>query len=238
MDRDQLKVAQGAACAAVTACDFYFTDGAERLEKAVEFLQLARRELQHVVLECLDTIEDAIAAEQMPPYTIWGEPFSTAHQASLWMICNLLNRHKRLSREIGPAQAHSKLTNLLVSVNQTAFKTRIVDECSAAIRLLTNGPRPINGRSEVRGRAGNREPTPVLTKEAASVLMYLASRQRVLATIDDIEAGADLSRATANKSVTELVRVGYADRPHGPNKGVAATDEGLAVAAKLSTNLA
>ncbi len=85
---------------------------------------------------------------------------------------------------------------------------------------------------------GNSGPNPItLTKEAASVLSFLSDRAPVLATLDDIETGVTLSRATAEKCVKQLCAANYVNRPHGPKKGVAATPTGLAIADKLSPNL-
>ena len=79
---------------------------------------------------------------------------------------------------------------------------------------------------------------PSLTKEAAAVLLYLNDRFPILLTLDDIETGADLSRATAQKATRELIAVHYAHRPSGPNKGIAITNAGRSVAAKLITKSA
>lgn len=83
------------------------------------------------------------------------------------------------------------------------------------------------------GEGGNEDP-PVLTKEAASVMCFLAQRHPVVSTLDDIESGANLSRATAHKASDELIVVHYARRPHGPKKGIAATSAGIAVAKLIS----
>lgn len=75
-----------------------------------------------------------------------------------------------------------------------------------------------------------------VTKEAAAVLQCLHQRAPVLSTLDDIEAAANLARSTAHKACNELTTAGYANRPQGPNKGIAITEEGARVANKLSTN--
>lgn len=76
---------------------------------------------------------------------------------------------------------------------------------------------------------------PSLTKEAAAILHFLAERHPVQQSLDDIETGADVSRATASKASREVVAAGYAERPNGPNKGLGLTAAGKAVATKLST---
>ena len=77
---------------------------------------------------------------------------------------------------------------------------------------------------------------PRITKEAAAVLKFLASRSPMVATLDDIEADTGLARATASEACRSLIEAGYADRPCGPNKGISTTEAGDLVAAKLRTN--
>lgn len=79
----------------------------------------------------------------------------------------------------------------------------------------------------------------ILTKEAAEVLQLLAETP-VAISLEVIMNGTDLchAKSTAKKAVDELIAAGYAIRPHGPNKGVAASNAGLSVAAKLGTKSA
>jgi DNA-binding MarR family transcriptional regulator len=77
------------------------------------------------------------------------------------------------------------------------------------------------------------EADPAMTKESAIVLSFLIEKNPVLSTLDDVENGAHLARATAQKVIQELIDAGLASRPHGPKKGVSATAAGLALKTKL-----
>jgi hypothetical protein len=81
---------------------------------------------------------------------------------------------------------------------------------------------------------------PALTKEEAVALCYLANKHPVGASLENIGDGAQptMSKATAKAAVDRLISLNYATRPNGPNKGVVATDAGLAVANKVRTKLA
>lgn len=112
------------------------------------------------------------------------------------------------------------------------FRSWVIDDLAAdaelLFRLLANRASDVSvGRGEVAIQP--------LTKEATSTLIYLSKSHPTLATLDDIEAGAAISRATAKQAIDELKGLGYAERPKGPNKGAAATLTGLSVANKLST---
>jgi hypothetical protein len=102
------------------------------------------------------------------------------------------------------------------------------EQHSELIKALQASLTPAETKSEEGVATG-----PALDQHTARVLCYLALKHPVLCTLDNIESGADLSRATAHKAVTYLIEIGYALRPSGSRKGCTLSEHGRAVAALL-----
>ncbi len=93
-------------------------------------------------------------------------------------------------------------------------------------------------RSDELGEPPATVPSDPLDKQSAAVLRCLTERHPELATLDDVESLADISRRTATAAVRLLIGRGLAHRPAGPNKGVCATPEGLALGQTLRAQIA
>lgn len=73
------------------------------------------------------------------------------------------------------------------------------------------------------------EGAKAISRPAAATLVYLSSKYPSTCALIDLPG----SKNTASKVVNELIGLGYAERPAGPNQGAAATQKGLGIAAQL-----
>lgn len=78
------------------------------------------------------------------------------------------------------------------------------------------------------GNGGTAAAAPVaVTTEEATIIRFLSTRSGRTCVNAEIEAGAELSKATVSKYVNTLIDKKLAHRPDGERKGVTLTAEGL-----------